>query len=451
MVFQLLFLVVYDFFLKKETFFNWNRFYLLLTPLVSLALPFVKLQSFRTTVPEDYVFILSEVTLVAGQGSQIQTQSSIWDSINIWHWILLIGSCLSLIWFVYKCYQILRFRQLGKRFDLIDHTRIEIPHQELVFTFFNTVYIGSDILKRKHDHILNHELVHIKERHSLDLLFFELLRIAFWFNPLVYIYQNRIAELHEFIADSKSVKKHKKEYCQLLLQDTFQTEQLSLVNQFFNHSLIKKRIVMLQKSTSKKVWQLKYLMLIPLITVMLFYTSCEAEQQSELDQNSVSLEDQVRELEASIAGEEVSPDLQKRLLNVAAEANNISLGDFPKKETNSDWAFSEVNVKPSFKSPCADGTSDLNCFKVKLDEHVRSTFQYPKEAIAKKVEGRVYILFRINTDGTISIIDSRAPDASLDAEGRRIISSMPQLNPGLDKDGNPVSVKFAYPIVFRLK
>src|SRR5690606_38987964 len=91
---------------------------------------------------------------------------------------------------------------------------------------------------------------------------------------------SRITELHEFIADSKSVKTQKKQYCQLLLQDTFQTEQLSLANQFFNHSLIKKRIVMLQKSTSKKIWQLKYLLLIPVITIILLYTSCEAEQQS---------------------------------------------------------------------------------------------------------------------------------------------------------------------------
>ncbi len=449
MVFQLLFLVVYDVFLKKETFFNWNRAYLLITPLVSLVLPFVKLQSLRTTAPDDLVFLLAEVTLVADSNIAPQMQTSIWQSINIWHWILLLGSCISFCSFVYKCYQIIRFRQKGAHRYFQGYLQVEIPNDEVVFTFFNTIYIGSRILERKHDHILNHELVHVQQRHSLDLLLFEFLRVVFWFNPLVYVYQSRITELHEFIADSKAVKTQKKEYCQLLLQDTFKTDQLSLTNQFFNHSLIKKRIVMLQKSTSKKVWQLKYLLLIPMITIMLFYTSCEADQQSEFDQSRISsLEDQVSELEATIAGEEVSPELQRRLLNVAANANNINLDDFPKK--NLELPFANASVKPSFKSQCTDGATGFECFKVKLDQHVMKTFKYPKQAIVQKVEGRVYVNFRINTDGTITILDSRAPDPSLDAEARRIIEMLPRLNPGLGPDGQPVSVTFAYPIVFKL-
>ncbi|EKF54851.1 TonB family protein [Galbibacter marinus] len=446
-VFQLLFLVVYDAFLKKETFFNWNRAYLLITPLASLALPFVKLQSLRTTAPDDLVFLLSEVRVVANENVQSQVQSSMWDSFNLWHWVLIVGSCLSFIWFVYKCYQILRYWKKGKHQYFNGYLRVVIPNDEVVFTFFNTIYIGSNILKRKHDHILNHELVHVKQCHSLDLLLFELLRIVFWFNPLVYIYQSRITELHEFIADSKSVKTQKKQYCQLLLQDTFQTEQLSLVNQFFNHSLIKKRIVMLQKSTSKKIWQLKYLLLIPVITIILLYTSCEAEQQSKFDQNrSSSIEEKVSQLETVIADEEVSPELQRRLLNLAAKANNVNIAEDP----NVDVPFTLVDKKPSFKTPCADGTTDFDCFKIKLDDHVRRTFEYPKEALDNKMQGRVYVNFRINTDGKISVLNSRAPGPALDAEARRIIRAIPELNPGLDADGNPVSVTFAYPIVFML-
>src|SRR5690606_34786803 len=359
------------------------------------------------------------------------------------HWILLIGSSLSLFWFIYKYYQIIKFRQRGKFSYYKNYTRVEIPNQDLVFSFFNTVFIGSNILQRKHDHIIKHELVHVKQRHSWDLLFFELLRIVFWFNPLVYIYQSRITELHEFIADSRAVKNCKKEYCQMLLQDTFQTEQLSLVNQFFNHSLIKKRIVMLQKSTSKKIWQLKYLLLIPVITIILLYTSCEAEQQSKFDQNrSSSIEEKVSQLETVIADEEVSPELQRRLLNLAAKANNVNIAEDP----NVDVPFTLVDKKPSFKTPCADGTTDFDCFKIKLDDHVRRTFEYPKEALDNKMQGRVYVNFRINTDGKISVLNSRAPGPALDAEARRIIRAIPELNPGLDADGNPVSVTFAYPI-----
>ena len=121
--------------------------------------------------------------------------------------------------------------------------------------------------------------MHIKQGHTWDLLFFELMRIIGWFNPLVYVYQSRTAELHEFIADAHVGKDFKSEHYQQLLSQVFQTEHISFINQFFTQSLIKKRIVMLQKSKSKKVWQLKYLLLVPVVLGMLFYTSCELEKK----------------------------------------------------------------------------------------------------------------------------------------------------------------------------
>src|SRR5690606_8601773 len=73
-------------------------------------------------------------------------------------------------------------------------------------------------------------------------------------------------------------------------------------------------------------------------------------------------------------------------------------------------SFSSVKVKPSFKEPCEiEGMDHFECFKQKLDQHVRNTFKYPKEAIENKIEGRVYIQFKINTDGTVKVIESRAP------------------------------------------
>ena len=96
---------------------------------------------------------------------------------------------------------------------------------------------------------------------------------------MVYVYQNRVSELHEFIADAQVAKTHKKEQYQLLLSQVFQTQHISFINQFFKSSLIKKRIVMLQKSKSKRVWQLKYLLLVPLVVGMLVYTSLEAKEK----------------------------------------------------------------------------------------------------------------------------------------------------------------------------
>ena len=118
------------------------------------------------------------------------------------------------------------------------------------------------------------------------------MRIVCWFNPLVYVYQNRLAELHEFIADAHVAKDHKKEHYQLLLSQVFETQHISFINQFFKSSLIKKRIVMLQKKQSKKIWQLKYLLLVPIILGIMAYTSSERESngscRNETAQNQIS-------------------------------------------------------------------------------------------------------------------------------------------------------------------
>ena len=90
------------------------------------------------------------------------------------------------------------------------------------------------------------------------------------------------------------------------------------------------------------------------------------------------------------------------------------------------------------------------CFKKHLDKHVRDTFKYPEKAIKKKIVGRVYITFRVNTDGTITIISVKGPHKLLENETKRIIESLPILIPAKDKDGKPTEVAITYPINFNL-
>ena len=90
------------------------------------------------------------------------------------------------------------------------------------------------------------------------------------------------------------------------------------------------------------------------------------------------------------------------------------------------------------------------CFKKHLDKHVRDTFKYPEKAIKKKIVGRVYITFRVNTDGTITIISVKGPHKLLENETKRIIESLPTLIPAKDKEGKPAEVAITYPINFNL-
>src|SRR5690606_37368042 len=168
---------------------------------------------------------------------------------------------------------------------------VEVLNSSTAFSFLNYVFLGNLIKTHEKATILKHEMVHVKQKHSLDLLFFEILRIPFWFNPLVYVFQNRMVELHEFMADAHAVKNQNKlQYYQNLLSQVFGVEKISFINPFDKQSLIKKRIVMLQKSKSKQLNLLKYALLIPLVLGMLVYSSCA--QSTETKDNALLIENE---------------------------------------------------------------------------------------------------------------------------------------------------------------
>ncbi|WP_405399488.1 energy transducer TonB [Maribacter sp. Asnod2-G09] len=273
--FQLLFLVIYDFFLKKETFFQWNRVYLMGTFVLSLILPWVKIEAFKQQVPQTFAQYPEYLWGLQNTDVVVQVQESSGLNITWQEGVLYGGMLVAMVLFGLKIRQLYLLRKSGEKITYPLFTQIVIANSNIAFSFFKSIFIGDKVLKMKHDTIIAHELVHIKQRHTYDLLFFEFMRIVGWFNPLVYVYQNRISELHEFIADAQVTKEHKSDHYEQLLAQVFQTEHISFINQFFTKSLIKKRIIMLQKSKSKKVWQLKYLLLVPMVLGMLLYTSCK--------------------------------------------------------------------------------------------------------------------------------------------------------------------------------
>ncbi|SNR28017.1 TonB family C-terminal domain-containing protein [Maribacter sedimenticola] len=309
--FQLLFLVIYDFFLKRETFFQWNRVYLLATFILSLVLPWVKIEAFKQQMPQNLVmypelwwnFQKPEITATAIDE----------PFFNItWQEGLLYGGMLvAFVLFLLKLGQLHLLKKHGKKIKYPEFTQIIISNSTMAFSFFKSIFLGDKVVAKKHDTIIAHELVHIRQGHTWDLLFFEIMRIIAWFNPLVYVYQNRTAELHEFIADAQVSKEQQPAHYQQLLAQVFETEHISFINQFFTKSLIKKRIVMLQKSKSKKVWQLKYLLLVPMVMGMLFYTSCELDATLS-EKNDITLNDQ-----------ELIDKVSSELTNLSIESSNV--------------------------------------------------------------------------------------------------------------------------------
>ena len=287
-LFQTLFLLVYDLFLRRETFFNYNRIYLLLTSVSSIVLPFVKLPELRKVTTQETVIRLPEVFI--GDASYTMSNHQVIEHINdvaitssqlpVWQIVLYIGMALATLVFIIKIVKLYLIKNNNPKRWKGNILIVNLLKSSAAFSFFNTVFLGANIPKSERDTIYEHELVHVREKHSLDLLFFFFLRILFWFSPLVYMYQNRVKELHEFIADAKAVKQHgKSSYYQSLLHQILDTNTLSFTNTFFKKSLIKKRIIMLQKSKSSQKSLFKYALLLPVIFAMLVYTSTEVKAQ----------------------------------------------------------------------------------------------------------------------------------------------------------------------------
>ncbi|MEH6762523.1 MAG: M56 family metallopeptidase [Maribacter arcticus] len=478
--FQLLFLVIYDFFLKRETFFQWNRVYLLGTFLLSLILPWVKIEAFKQQVPQtfsrypDFLWNLNAVQVVPmeeASGWQLTWQEGVFYS----------GMLLALLFFVLKLRQVYLLKKHGEQVQFPNFTQVIITNSSIAFSFFKSIFIGDKVLKMKHDTIIEHELVHIRQGHTWDLLFFELMRIMAWFNPLVYVYQNRVSELHEFIADAHVAKEDKSEQYQQLLSQVFQTEHISFINQFFTKSLIKKRIVMLQKSKSKKVWQLKYLLLIPMVLGILLYTSCEIEKK-QLEELSESADEVIDKEELLITMYNDLATERNRLVKSADENNpiivnldnqlkklkaRIDYGDkknattvkFEVKKYNDDTEvpFAVVDEVPIFPG-CEDAADKRACFNDKIQLHISKNFNYPLAAQEAGIQGRVSVMFLITSDGTIDNIQMRVPN-ELYNEGEnekffgvveRIIKKLPKMTPGKQR-GENVNVPYAIPVNFKLQ
>lgn len=292
--FQLIFLLVYEALLKKETFFNYNRWYLLSTSVFSLLLPLIKIESFTKTIPSKYVVVLPEVVLgnvqkttqITTEATTIANQTS-WLTLNN---IIILGSCITFLIFAFKLSKLLKLWVKAKKVKSNGYQVLLLPNTTVAFSFFNYVFIGSQLTEQQKESILAHELIHVKQKHSIDLLWFEVLKITLWFNPLVYIYKGYLTQVHEYIADQKAIKTvNKKDYYQRLLQQIFDVKSLPFINPFFKQSLIKKRIIMLQKSKSKPVYLIKYLLLIPMITAMLVYSSCSQDETNKANTEQTTL------------------------------------------------------------------------------------------------------------------------------------------------------------------
>lgn len=229
-VYLTIFYVFYIIALKQETFFQLNRFYLLSAAVSSFIIPFIKLDWIYSFFGSSNVDNgLAEIELQINNSLQLKSQSTGMQLGDYMLGIYIIVTGFLFVRFVWNLAKILFTLKASN-----------IPG---AFSFFKLIQI-SDSLDDKKEIITAHEMVHVRQLHSLDVILFELLRIFNWFNPIVYSYKNQIKEVHEFIADREMILNGiaKDDYAKLLFEKTFMPYHNNLINTFFNQSLLKKEL-----------------------------------------------------------------------------------------------------------------------------------------------------------------------------------------------------------------
>ncbi|GGK17914.1 hypothetical protein GCM10007962_10170 [Yeosuana aromativorans] len=267
-----LFYVCYKVFLQDETFFESNRWFLLFGLLMAICMPFVVIPIYVEQAP----LLLDNYTFT-NASEPIQQTKKTFDILAILTLVYGLGVLAFAIRFIVQLTSLglLLFKSkkvVAGKFTLIK-TNKNIPP----FSFFSyIVYNPNQFSESELEQILTHEKVHVTQRHSADILLSQLSCIVFWFNPFVWLYNKALKQNLEFIADKTAVKLSscKKSYQYTLLKTSMPTHQLALTNNFYN-SLIKKRIVMLHKSKSKKINLFKYSLILPLLALFLMSFNTE--------------------------------------------------------------------------------------------------------------------------------------------------------------------------------
>jgi hypothetical protein len=436
-LFQIAFLAVYDFFLSKETFYKYNRAYLLATPIISFVLPLIKIPTLQKAVPDEVMVFLPEVML---SPQKVFEQTTYYSESSINYLSILFWSGVVFFAFIFSI-KLIKIIRLIIRNDSVQksfYRLIFLHKQSKAFSFFHFIFLGRDIPKQQQEDIIKHEMVHAKQKHSLDLLFFELLRIVMWFNPMIYFYQHRITLLHEYISDAEVVKSTQKTaYFNKLLSQTFEVENISFVNQFYKQSFIKKRITMMTKNKSKQIKKVKYLLLLPLLVGMLMYSSCSTED------SSFAKDEEIAELKQKIKDLEKQYHLEKEMKTYLLRKSDSLI------KNGNDVPYAIIEEVPVYPGCVGTRAEKAACLNMKIKKFTMKNFNVglSKELGLSKGAKKIWTIFRIDKKGNVVDVKARAPHPKLKEEAERVARMLPKMEPGKQR-GKPVGMKYTLPISF---
>lgn len=383
----------FHFFLRKLTHFRWNRTYLLASLLLPLALPFVRFPEGATATLAVYADSLEPFYVVP------QQSSSSFSWLQVLGILYLSGAAFMAARLLSRLLTLRKLWQQATPVELEDGIRLYVFPDDRVrsFSFLNRIAVSDSDYRDHFDAILTHEMVHVRQRHTFDILLIEILRIVFWFHPVLPLYKKSLQEIHEYLADQTTPNRDS--YAEFLIAYTFGHPQLTLVNNFYSSSLLKQRIRMLYSDKSSR-WKLGFYGITGMLALLLVMVvaACSKEEKVEA--------------------------LQFAAVSVPEADNKI---------------FTAVETNPEFP-----GGTDA------LYRYLAENIKYPEAARKANVDGRVFLKFVVRTDGSVNDVRVvKGIGFGCDQEAIRVVKNMPRWDPG-KQNKIPVNVEYVLPINFQL-
>jgi len=273
------FFIFYKLFLENENMHTFKRFYLLGSLVLSISIPFitftnytslsgsndpVTFSDFNEIGPDNYLLFLEQLPLILGS-------------------IYVIGIAIFGFRFAKNLISILLKIKRNPKLKLPSYIHVLLQDKVMPHTFFKYIFLNKSKYEAQEipSEVMLHEQTHAQQKHSIDILFIELLQVIFWFNPLIYAIKHSIKLNHEFLADEAVLSNgiESNYYQNLLLVFSSNTQTPILANSI-NYSLIKKRFTVMKTHTSKrKIW-IRSFLLFPLVALLLFSFSAKEEMEN---------------------------------------------------------------------------------------------------------------------------------------------------------------------------
>lgn len=466
----------YWFFLRKEHQYAKVRFYLINATLLALCIPLLKLPKLFFYSEEPIAAVPMEAIPLDTMTITSTADMSIWNY-DLLIWMYMVISAFFLFKFFYNVLYLI-YLERKSSYEKCNELYIrKVPNIKGSFTFFHWIFLSDEIDIKQQDYavILKHEKAHASLGHTYDILFFELFKVCFWWLPTAWFIIKEIKKIHEYQADAYALKSYSvDQYSSVLISSTLKSNGLSLASSFHDGLILKRLTAMKQQAKNVSPWKLGTL--VALCTLLFIVFACTEELEQEIkemgsqsntitfDQLPASMQKNLSEMKDELSfmkvdvpeDDEMSKieelqDLDPELIhsvNVDKPNRAIYIA-FKKDGANFDYlsdqskmegdVFTVVEEQPEF-----EGGMDA------FYRYVASEMTYPLQARQMGVEGRVFVQFVVEKDGSLTDVKAiKGIGAGCDSEAVRVVQNASSFSPGKQR-GKPIRVRMVMPVTFKL-